>query len=124
MAFRLALAALLLFVAAPLAAQSPAPAFDPAGKYTFTTPVGGTPFDFEMTVVKKDDGSFGGVVTNPNTGEIPITSLNCTARTCTGTIASPQGEAKIQFTVAEDLTMEGEWAMAGDGAKLTGKKIS
>ena len=123
------LAALALVIIAPVAAQAqgeakPAtPALDPVGKYTVSAVVQGQAADFDMSVEKKDDGSFGGSLSNPNFGTSVISSLKVDGCTIKLVLATPQGvEAVMEFTVAADNSVDGSWSMQGDGGKVTGKK--
>ncbi len=123
------LAALALAVVLPAAvraqdaAKPAAPAVDPVGKYTVQAVVQGSPADFEMVVQKKDDGSYGGTLSNPNFGTSVIIALKIEGRTVKIVLSTPQGvEATAEVTIAEDGTLDGSWAMQGDGGKMTGRK--
>lgn len=123
------LAALALVLIAPIAAHAqgeakPAtPALDPVGKYTVSAVVQGQAADFDMVVEKNDDGSLGGSLSNPNFGTSVISSLKVDGRTIKLVLATPQGvEAVMEFTVAADNSVDGNWSMQGDGGKVTGKK--
>lgn len=119
--------ALALVLPAALRAQEEAkpaaPAIDPVGKYAVTAVVQGAAADFDLVIEKKEDGSYGGTMTNPNYGTSVISSLKVEGRTVKMVIATPQGvEASIAFTLMEDNTLDGSWSMEGDGGKVTGKK--
>ena len=104
--------------AAPAAA-----AIDPVGNYTISAVVQGQAADFEMIVQKKDDGSFGGTLSNPDFGTSIISSLKVEGRTMKLVLATPQGvEALAELTLAEDNSIDGSWSMQCDGGKMTGKK--
>ncbi len=123
----LAVLALACLVPAAVRAQGEvkpaAPAIDPVGKYTVSAVVQGQPADFEMSVEKKEDGSFGGTLSNPNFGTSVISQLKVEGRTLKLVLATPQGtEATMELTVAADNTLDGNWSMQGDGGKVTGKK--
>lgn len=124
------LAALALAVLLPAAAGAqeevkPAtPAIDPVGKYTVQAVVQGQAMDFEMVIEKKEDGTYGGKLVNPNLGETYIASLKVEGRTMKMVLSTPQGtEAVAEVTMAEDGTLDGSWSMQGDGGKMTGKKL-
>jgi hypothetical protein len=123
-------AALALALVLPAAARAqgeakPAAAFDPVGKYSVSTVVQGQAADFEMVVEKKDDGSFGGTLSNPGFGTSTISSFKLEGRTMKITLATPQGvEAILELTVKEDNSLDGNWSMQGDGGKMSGKKNS
>jgi hypothetical protein len=122
-------AALALALVLPVALRAqdevkPAtPAVDPVGRYAVSVVVQGQPADFDVVIEKKEDGSYGGTISNPNYGTSVITSLSVEGRAVKMVLATPQGvSANIEFTLAEDNTVDGSWAMEGDGGKVTGKK--
>jgi hypothetical protein len=104
-------------------AKPAAPAIDPVGKYSVQAVVQGQAADFEMIVEKKEDGTYGGTLSNPNFGQSIIASLKVEGRTMKIVLATPQGvEAMAEITLAPDGTLDGSWSMQGDGGKMTGKK--
>ena len=118
----LAFAALLPAGARAQDAAKPA-ALDPVGKYSVQAVVQGQAADFELAIEKKEDGTFGGTLSNPNYGQSIIASLKIEGRTMKMVLATPQGvEAVADLTVAADGTIDGTWSMQGDGGKMTGKK--
>lgn len=124
------LAALALAFLLPAAAgaqeeaKPSAPAIDPLGKYAVQAVVQGQAMDFEMVIEKKEDGTYGGKLVNPNLGETYIASLKVEGRTMKMVLSTPQGaEAVAEVTIAEDGTLDGSWSMQGDGGKMTGKKL-
>lgn len=124
------LAALALTMMLPAAAgaqeeaKPSASAIDPVGKYVVQAVVQGQAMDFEMVIEKKEDGTYGGKLVNPNLGETYIASLKAEGRTMKMVLSTPQGtEAVAEVTMAEDGTLDGSWSMQGDGGKMTGKKL-
>lgn len=119
----LATLALALVLPAAARAQSATAAINPVGKYSVQAVVQGQPADFELVIEKKDDGSFGGTLSNPNYGQSIISSMKIEGRTMKLVLATPQGiEATAEVTLAEDGTLDGSWSMQGDGGKMTGKR--
>jgi len=123
------LLALALALALPAAVRAQgevkpaAPVFDPVGKYAVQAVVQGQAADFDLVIEKRDDGSYGGTLSNPNYGQSIITSLKLDGRTMKLVLATAQGmEAVAEVTVAADGTLDGTWSMQGDGGKMTGKK--
>lgn len=119
--------ALALVLPAASRAQSEttpaAPAVDPVGRYTVSTVVQGQAADFEMIIEKKEDGSYGGTLSNPEFGTSIISSLRVEGRTMKIVLATPQGvEALAEITLMADNTLDGSWSMQGDGGKMTGAK--
>lgn len=121
----LALAFVLPAAAGAQEAVTPAaPAIDPVGKYIVQAVVQGQAMDFDMVIEKKEDGTYGGSLGNPNIGESLIVSLKVEGRTMKMVLSTPQGtEAVAEVTMAEDGTLDGSWSMQGDGGKMTGKKL-
>ena len=124
------LAALALALVLPAATgaqeevKAAVPAMDPVGKYAVQAVVQGQAMDFEMVIEKKEDGTYGGKLVNPNIGESYIASLKVEGRTMKMVLSTPQGtEAVAEVTMAEDGTLDGSWSMQGDGGKMTGKKL-
>jgi len=124
------LAALALAILLPAAggaqeeAKPAAPAIDPVGKYVVQAVVQGQAMDFDMVIEKKEDGTYGGKLVNPNLGETYIASLKVEGRTMKMVLSTPQGtEAVAEVTMAEDGTLDGTWSMQGVGGKMTGKKL-
>jgi hypothetical protein len=119
-----AVAIAAILPAAARAQDAPKPALDPVGKYAVQAVVQGQAADFEMIVEKKEDGSYTGSLSNPNFGTSIIASLKVEGRTVKMVLSTPQGtEATVECTIAEDGTLDGNWAMQGDGGKITGKKL-
>jgi hypothetical protein len=121
------LAVLMLAIALPAAvrAQEPAkPAIDPVGKYAVQAVVQGQSANFDLVIEKKEDGTYGGTMSNPDYGQSTVASLKVEGRIIKLVLATPQGtEAVVEVTVAEDGTIDGSWSMQGDGGKVTGKKL-
>lgn len=122
-------AALALAVVLPVAAHAqgeakPAvPAVDPVGTYALQIVVQGQAADFAMVIEKKEDGSYGGTMSNPMYGQSIIASLKVEGRTLKMVLATPQGvEAAAEVTVAPDGAIDGSWSMQGDGGRVTGKR--
>lgn len=121
----LAVAVMLPSVAGAQEQAKPATAaIDPVGKYVVQAVVQGQAMDFDMVIEKKEDGTYGGKLVNPNLGETFIASLKVEGRTMKMVLSTPQGtEAVAEVTMAEDGTLDGSWSMQGDGGKMTGKKL-
>ena len=98
--------------------------FTPEGSYTLDVTIEGEAFKMAFTVAKKPDGTWGGLFKNDDIGDYPTKSFKLEGRTMTMTIETPGGPAMIVLTVKADQTVEGEWSGAGDGSKITGKKVS
>ncbi|MBY0488628.1 MAG: hypothetical protein K2R93_02190 [Gemmatimonadaceae bacterium] len=109
---------------APAARAVSDTAFKAEGNYTLTLTVDGQAMTMALVVEKKADGTFSGVFRNAELGDIPSTSFKLEGRTMTIGVQTPGGPAGVTLTVKPDNTVEGEWGMAGDGSKISGKKES
>jgi hypothetical protein len=98
--------------------------FNAEGSYSLTLTVGGQAMSMTFTVAKKADGTLAGVFRNAELGDLPTTGIKVEGRTMTIGVESPAGPANVTLTVKADNTVEGEWSMAGDGSKVSGKKDS
>lgn len=98
--------------------------FKPEGTYTVDVAVGGQSVTMSFVVAKKADGSLGGVFKHAEIGEFATTDFKVEGRKMWMGIVTPGGPATITMNVAKDNVVEGEWSMAGDGSKISGKKSS
>lgn len=133
--FALAATAALALVALPqVAAAESAPTsplaitadttFNAEGNYTLTVTVGGQAMTMTFTVARKPDGSLGGVFKHEEMGSYSTTSFKVDGRRMSMTIETEGGPAMIVLQVNAEQAVEGEWSMAGDGSKISGKKVS
>lgn len=98
--------------------------FKPDGSYTIDVAVGGQAMTMTFVVEKKSDGTYSGVFKHVELGEIPTTSFKVEGRKISMEIVTPGGPGKVTLTVNKENVVEGEWAMEGDGSKISGKKAS
>ena len=78
-----------------------------------------------LRIDKKDDGSYGGQMTGECLPPLPITSIKVSGSSVKITFTAPDNtEGTINFVLASDNTITGEWMMTGDGSTITGKKTS
>ncbi|HEY4658881.1 MAG TPA: hypothetical protein VIH11_05180 [Gemmatimonadaceae bacterium] len=130
------LTALALFAAAasaPSAAAQvppdrppPTPAaekdIDPVGSYELTVVVQGQAIGSFVKIEKKDS-TFTGTVSTEAYGTFTIAALKVSGKTITLSIYAADGSpVTISLTVEGDQ-VTGDWSMAGDGSKVTGKKV-
>lgn len=106
----------------PCAAQDTT--FRPDGSYTIDVAVGGQAMTMTFVVEKKSDGTYTGVFKHVELGEIPTTNFKVEGRKLSMGIVTPGGPGTVTLTVNKENVVEGEWAMEGDGSKISGKKAS
>jgi len=107
---------------APVAAPAPA-ALNPVGKYEFTTSLQGQTLTGTMEVTGTP-GAYAGRITSSATEPIAITAVTVEGQNMTVTGETPSGTLTIRMVMAGDGTFTGGWTLAGDGATLTGKRVS
>ncbi len=109
-------------ISAPRTAQDTT--FKPDGSYTIDVAVGGQALTMTFVVEKKTDGSFAGVFKHAEMGEFATTSFKVEGRKMSMGIVTPGGPATVTLTVNKENVVDGEWAMEGDGSRISGKKAS
>ncbi len=105
----------------PAAAQTPAPALDPAGSYEFSTMVDGQSVTGTMHV-EGAPGAYKGRIVTTVFPEIPITSASTEGNVVTLTGALPEGDLKIRMTM-EGSNFKGTWAIGPDSGEISGRKL-
>jgi hypothetical protein len=111
---------------APAAAAAPpsAPAaVNPVGKYEFTTSLQGQMLTGTMEITGTL-GAYAGRITSSATEPISITTVTVEGQNMTVVGETPNGPLTIKMTFAEAGAFTGNWTLAGDGATLTGKRVS
>jgi len=98
--------------------------FRAEGGYTIDVAVGGQAMTMTFVVEKKSDGTYSGVFKHAELGEIPTSSFKVEGRKMSMGIVTPGGPGTVTLTVNKENVVEGEWAMEGDGSRITGKKSS
>jgi len=95
---------------------------DPVGTYTVYLTVQGNAMTTTTRIDKKEGGGWTGTVNGEGLPPLPVNSVTVTKNKVKLSISTPDGtEAIIEMLVnGEDVT--GQWSMANDGSKLTGKK--
>ena len=100
-------------------------AVDVAGLYTITFSTQGSPMTLTLRIDKKDSGGYGGQMTGECLPPLPITSIKVSGNSVTIIFTAPDNtDGTINFVIASDNTVTGDWMMTGDGSKITGKKTS
>jgi hypothetical protein len=108
--------------AAPATAKDSTKDVDPAGTYTVYLTAQGNAMTTTTRIDKRTDGTYGGTVNGDGIPPLPITSVTVSGNKVRVALTSPDGgEAVISMIITgDDIT--GEWSMANDGSKITGKK--
>jgi len=111
--------------AAPAAPVTPADSLkdiDPVGTYTVYLTAQGNALTTTTRIDKKEGGGWTGTVNGDGIPPLPVTSVTVAKNMVRVSLTAPDGsEAIIEMVVnGEDIT--GQWSMANDGSKITGKK--
>lgn len=109
----------------PAPAATPADStkdIDPVGTYTVYLTAQGNAMTTTTRIDKKEGGGWTGTINGEGIPPLPITSVTVTKNKVRVALTAPDGsEAIIEMVVnGEDVT--GQWSMANDGSKITGKK--
>lgn len=109
---------------APAPAAAPAPAsFSPAGKWVVGLVAQGTNMEVQLELVPLSDGGWTGTISSAAFPPFPITKATLTDKRMVATFAIPTGDmATMTLDFDGGDLVSGEWSMAGDGSKLTGKR--
>ncbi|WP_331054906.1 hypothetical protein [Longimicrobium sp.] len=102
-------------------AGSPAAAFDAAGTYDFNTQVGGQSVDGVVRLARNANGGWGGSVSSPVTGEMPVRAVAVEGNRVRVTASGNQGDLVLNLDVA-GTRVSGNWSYAGQGGALTGSR--
>ncbi|MBM3884519.1 MAG: hypothetical protein FJ361_01585 [Gemmatimonadetes bacterium] len=103
------------------AAAAPA-AVQPAGKWLITLSAQGSPMDVQVELIRLEDGSWTGTVTSAAFPPFPVSKAVLTGNKMVATLAIPTGDTATMTLEFDGDTVTGEWAMPGDGSRLSGKR--
>ena len=108
--------------ATPAAATAAPAAVQPAGKWLITLSAQGSPMDVQVELVRLEDGSWTGTVTSAAFPPFPVSKAVLTGNKMVATLAIPTGDTATMTLEFDGDTVTGEWAMPGDGSRLSGKR--
>jgi hypothetical protein len=108
--------------APPAAAAAPA-ALNPVGRYEFSTSLQGQPLTGTVEITGTA-GAYAGRITSSATEPIPITGVTVTGQEMVVTGDTPSGTLTIHMTFTGGPDFTGNWTLPGDGAPLTGRRVS
>lgn len=109
---------------APPAPAAPAAEKDvnPVGSYELSVVVQGQMIGSFVKIEKKDS-TFTGTVSTEAYGTFTIAALKVSGKTITLSIYAADGSPVTINMTLEGDQVTGDWSMAGDGSRLTGKKL-
>jgi hypothetical protein len=108
--------------ATPAATTDSTKDIDPVGTYTVYLTAQGNAMTTTTRIDKRPDGTWGGTVNGDGIPPLPVTSVTVVRNKVKLSLTAPDGgEAIIEMIVTgDDIT--GQWSMANDGSKISGKK--
>ncbi len=109
-------------VPAPAAAPAPSGEIDPTGKWTLALSAQGQSFEVILQLVKLPDGGYGGTMSSDVFPTIPISKASLAGKRLSMTFPVPTGGDGSMYLDIDGAVAEGEWAMQGDGSRVSGKK--
>lgn len=110
--------------AVPVAAPTNVPVqVNPVGRWAVALTAQGRAFEMVMDLRAVEGDEFTGVITSQAFPPIPINKATRTGNAMRISITAPTGdEATINITFQVD-TFSGDWAMPGDGSRVSGRRI-
>ncbi len=108
-------------VPAPVPA-APVGELDPTGKWTLALSAQGQSFEVILQLVRLPDGGFGGTLSSDAFPTIPIAKAELVGKRLTMSFPVPTGGDGSMYLDIDGAVAEGEWAMQGDGSRVSGKK--
>ena len=107
---------------APMAAPA-AIVVNPVGKWSVSLVAQGQMFDFEMNLAAAGNGTYTGTVTSQAFPPMPVTGATLIGNRLKFTVVAPTGDNATFDLLIEGDNLSGDWAMPGDGSKVSGRRI-
>jgi hypothetical protein len=104
------------------AARPNARDIDPVGTYQVNLTAQGSPMMLTAKIDKRREG-WGGQVTGDGVPLLPVKSVTVRGNTMRIVVTAPDGTDAIINIILTGTDITGDWSMAGDGSKVTGKKL-
>jgi hypothetical protein len=105
------------------AAPAPMPAAQPEGRWNVALVAQGQTLDFVLELRRISGDEFGGVVTNPDFPPMNVNKATLTGNRMKMSVTAPTGDEATFDIVFEGDVFTGDWAMPGDGSKVSGRRI-
>ncbi len=110
---------------AAMAAPAPAPAaaVNPVGRWTVALTAQGQAFDFVMDLRHVSGDDYAGIINSQAFPPMPINSAKRSGNAMIIKITAPTGDEATISVVFDGDTFSGEWAMPGDGSRVSGRRV-
>jgi hypothetical protein len=99
-------------------------AANPVGRWSVSLVAQGQMFDFVMDLAAAGNGTYTGTVTSQAFPTMPVSGATLTGNRLQFTVVAPTGDNATFDLVIEGDNLSGDWAMPGDGSKVSGRRIS
>lgn len=107
----------------PVVQPAPAPAYSPAGTWSLGLVAQGQAIEVVMELAKLPDGTWGGTLSSAAFPPMPISTAKLSGKQMLMTFPVPTGDVGSMTLNFDGDVVDGEWAMPGDGGKVSGKKM-
>ena len=109
--------------AAPAPAVVAAPAVNPVGRWAVALTAQGQAFEVTLELRQLNGAEYGGGITSEMFPPIAVSKATLTGNVMRVTFVAPTGDEASMSLTFEGDTFTGEWAMPGDGSRLSGRRI-
>ena len=107
---------------APAAAKDSTKDIDPTGTYTVYLTAQGNAMTTTTRIDKRTDGTYGGTVNGDGIPPLPVNTVTVSGNKVKLSLTAPDGSEAIIDMVINGDDITGQWSMANDGSRITGKK--
>lgn len=107
--------------AAPAAVA--APAVNPVGRWTVALSAQGQAMDVVLELRHLSGAEYGGSITSQMFPPIAVSKATLVGNVMRMTFVAPTGDEATMNATFEGDTFTGDWAMPGDGSRISGRRI-
>lgn len=109
--------------AAPAPAMVAAPAVNPVGRWAVALTAQGQALEATLELRQLNGAEYGGNITSAMFPPVAISKATLMGTVMRVTFVAPTGDEASMSLTFEGDTFTGEWAMPGDGSRLSGRRI-
>ena len=96
---------------------------NPEGRWSVALVAQGQQFDFVMELRRVNGAEYGGVVSSQMFPPMNVTKATLTGNRLKMSIPAPTGDEATFDLVFDGDAFTGDWAMPGDGSRVSGRRI-
>ncbi len=109
--------------AAPQPAVVAAPAVNPVGRWAVALSAQGQALDVTLELRHIGGAEYGGSITSQMFPPVSVSRATLTGNVLRMIFVAPTGDEATMSATFEGDTFTGEWAMPGDGSRISGRRI-